>query len=81
MPTPSTAIDQAKLALSSSGSMVARSRTAATIDRSRPARTIDRIGKRPDRREPAAEARNMVIDTGSILMPVSRASSPITSCR
>jgi hypothetical protein len=37
--------------------------------------------KRVDSREPAAAARNMVIDMGSILMPVCRASRPSTSCR
>jgi hypothetical protein len=42
---------------------------------------MERIEKRADSREPAAEAMNMVMDTGSIWMPVSRASRPITSCR
>ncbi len=47
----------------------------------RPALTIDRTEKRPDSREPVADAMNIVIETGSILMPVSRASRPSTSCR
>ena len=47
----------------------------------RPALTIERTGNRPDRREPAAAAMNIITDTGSILMPVSRASRPSTICR
>ena len=42
MPTPSTAIAHAKLDSSSSGLIVASSRTAATMDSARPTRTIDR---------------------------------------
>ena len=44
MPTPSTAIDQAKPELSSSGSIVARSKTVATMLVASPARTIERTG-------------------------------------
>ena len=44
MPTPSAAIDQAKPELSSSGSIVARSKTAATMLVASPARTIERMG-------------------------------------
>ena len=81
MPTPSTAIAHAKLDSSSSGLMVARSNRAATMASTRPARTIDRIEKRPDSLDPAAEATNIAIETGSIFRPVSRASSPSTSWR
>ena len=42
--TPSTAIDQANLELSSSGLIVARSRRAATMLVASPARTIERTG-------------------------------------
>ena len=38
----------------------------------RPARTIVRTGNRFESREPTAEVRNIVIETGSILMPVSK---------
>ena len=44
MPTPSTAIDQRKLGLFSSGSIVARIMTVATAAVARPARTMDRTG-------------------------------------
>ena len=44
MPTPSAAIDQGKPGLSSSGSIVARSKTAATMLVASPARTIERMG-------------------------------------
>ena len=53
----------------------------ATIVTTSPLRTIERTAKREDRREPVAAARNIVIETGSILTPVSRAESPSTSCR
>ena len=46
-----------------------------------PLRTIDRVEKVSASREPATDARNMATETGSILMPVSRASNPSTSCR
>ena len=52
IPTPSSAIDQAKLELSSSGSIVAMSRTAAAMLVARPARTMDRIGKRAGQPRP-----------------------------
>jgi hypothetical protein len=42
---------------------------------------IMRTVKRVDSREPAAAARNMVIEIGNILMQVCRASSPSTNCR
>ena len=47
----------------------------------RPARTMVRTGNRADSRDPTADARNIAIETGSILTPVSRASRPRTSCR
>ena len=61
--------------------MVAMSTSAAPNVVHNPARTIDRIEKRADSREPNADEMNIVIETGSILMPVSSASSPSTSCR
>ena len=60
---------------------MATSTSAATNDVHSPTRTIVRIGKRFDSREPSAEEMNIVIETGSILMPVSSASRPRTSCR
>ena len=81
IPTPSKAIETAKPASLSCGSIVATSTSAAPNVSHNPARTIVRIGKRFDSREPNAEAMNIAIETGSILMPVSSASSPSTSCR
>ena len=42
---------------------------------------MDRTGNRFDSREPIAAVANMVIEMGSILIPVCRASRPSTSCR
>ena len=61
--------------------MVAISAKAATAEVARPALVIDRTEYRVDRRDPIAAARNIAMDVGSILTPVSRASSPRTSCR
>ena len=60
--------------------MAIRISTAITVVAS-PVRTIPRTVNRVDSREPAAAARNMVIEMGSILMPVCRAFRPSTSCR
>ena len=46
-----------------------------------PARTMVRTGNRLDKREPTAEVRNIVIETGSILMPVWNTVRPRTSWR
>ena len=81
IPTPSTAMPRAKERSSSVGcTLTSRTKTPATVTQ-RPVRTIVRTAKRLDRREPNAEATNIVIETGIILMPVSRASRPSTSCR
>ncbi len=69
------------MASQSSGWIVASSSTTATTVVVSPVRTMVRTGKRDDSREPAAEAMNMVIEIGSILMPVSSAFRPSTSCR
>ena len=46
-----------------------------------PVRTIVRTGKRFDSLAPSPAVTSMVIEMGSILIPVSRASSPSTSWR
>ena len=81
MPTPSSAMDALNAPSARVGWIVASSATAATSVVHRPARTIARTVNRDDRREPTAEVMNMAMDTGSILMPVSRASRPRTICR
>ncbi len=81
MPTPSSAIDSAKAASLRVGWIVPRSTMMAASVIHRPERTMARTEKRLARRAPSAEATNMVMETGSILMPVSRASRPRTSCR
>ncbi len=81
IPTPNRPIDTAKPASFSCGSIVATRMSAAPNVVHSPARTIVRIEKRFDSREPNADEMNIVIETGSILMPVSSASSPSTSCR
>ena len=47
----------------------------------RPVRTIVRTEKRFESRAPSAAVTNMVIEMGSILIPVWRALSPRTSWR
>ena len=81
MPRPKAPIAIAKPRSFNSGSIVARRMTEARPVITRPALTIDRTENRPDRRAPAAAARNIITDTGSILIPVSRASRPSTICR
>lgn len=82
MPMPSTAMAIANVRSARVGSTVASRPTIATTIVSRPARTMERTGNRLESREPIAEAMNIVMDTGSILMPVSSgSSSPSTSCR
>ncbi len=81
IPTPSRAIDVANRASVIVGCTVAMSMSTASAVVVTPNRTIARTGYLADSRAPAAEARNIRIDTGNILMPVSRASRPSTSCR
>ena len=81
IPTPSTAIDQANAEESKVGSMVPSNIKMATALVMRPVRTMPRTENRLDSRDPSAAAMNMVMDTGSILIPVSSASRPRTSCR
>ena len=81
IPTPSTPMRQREPGVGEVGldRREQRARRRAMI--ARPARTIVRTGKRFDSRDPAAAVTNMVIEMGSILIPVSRASSPSTSWR
>ncbi len=72
---------RANPALESVGWIVASRISVPASVTTRPARTIVRTGNRLDNREPIAEVTNMVIETGSILMPVSRALRPRTSWR
>ncbi len=74
-------METAKATLARSGWIVISRATIAATVVHRPVRTIVRTENRVESREPMAEARSMVMDTGSILTPVSRASSPRTSCR
>ena len=82
MPTPRRAIELVNAQPSSSGSIggdhdQGRHRGAS----SSPARMMVRTAKRRTSRAPRAEVMNIVTETGSMRMPVSRASSPMTSCR
>ena len=67
--------------MASVGWIVARRATAASNVVHSPARTIERTVNRADNLDPTAEVMNIAMETGSILMPVSRASRPRTICR